>query len=135
MTTSGDIATVDTKLPLGKLNKIPEFSSYLDKINKSKQKKKSKIKPTETVKTELSVFKQISEEYFYNLQNIIRRNNVDIKQVTVDDIINENSQKTYQKTITFYSESDCNEVFNGFLANQYEVIKINPTSLVFKYTY
>lgn len=125
MTTSGDIAPIETKLMLQQ-NAIPKFSSYLSKLLKDKKKVKNTTKIT---KTKLKVFepkKSISEEMFSNLQKIIRDNNVGIRNVKIiqDTKLNESRKAIdYKKEIFLYSEEDCKFVFEGF--KEYTGISMN----------
>ena len=129
MTASGDIASVEVKLDLGvqTRNKIPSFSSYLTKPKI--EDKKNKKDNNKVLKADMPVFKKLSEDVFYNIQNIIRKNNIDIKEVYMsENKINENNSNNYNKTkqelykvVSFYSKEDCDFVFEGF--KEYEIIR------------
>jgi hypothetical protein len=137
MTTSGDIAPIETKLMLQQ-NAIPKFSSYLSKLLKDKKKIKD---PSKVTNTKLKVFKkptkkQITEEMFTNLQKIIRDNKVDIRNVQViqNPTINESRKAIdYKKEICLYSEEDCKFVYEGF--KEYEGVFLDKEKLTITFNF
>lgn len=154
MTTSGDIAPIDSKLNLSSRSKveIPKFSSYLDKALKNKKKVTTTTTTTNSTKanltgntkiipTKLEVFKTLTEELFYNIQNIIRKNGIDIKSVYVNENhkLNENNDlyniqyNGFEKAIEFYDEDDCEYVYNGFSEYTAHIEKPNNMTLIFKW--
>lgn len=106
MTTSADIAKVDTKIDLSKRVGpklvIPSFASYLTKKKKSNDIIDSNV---EVITKPMKVF---NENLFCDIENTIRKNRVDISQV---ELLQQGDK--YIKEISFFNESDCDYVFEG----------------------
>jgi hypothetical protein len=106
MTTSGDIAKVDTKIDLTKRESpktvIPSFASYLTKKKNDNDIIDSNV---EVTTVPMKVF---NESFFCDIEATIRNNKVDIAEV---QLYSKNSK--FIKDISFFNESDCDYVFDG----------------------